>query len=92
MKLLKIEKSPKPSKKFRAFFDNGKHTDFGASGMSDYTIHHDKERRKRYIQRHLKDLDTNDPTKPGFLSMFVLWGSSTNINDNIKRYKKIFNL
>jgi hypothetical protein len=90
MTLVDVKKSPNKSKKFRAFFSDGTHTDFGFANAEDYTQHHDKERRKRYIQRHLKDLRTNDPQRAGYLSMFILWGSSTNIEDNIKRYKKIF--
>ncbi len=41
--------------------------------MSDYTKHKDKKRRNRYISRHKKDLRTNDPMRPGYLSMFILW-------------------
>ena len=89
-KLLRVERSPNLKKKWRAFFDNGKHTDFGANGMDDYTQHHDKERRERYIQRHLKDLKTGDPTRAGYLSMFLLWGPYTSLEKNIKFYKKKF--
>ena len=28
---------------------------FGANGMSDYTIHKDKDRMKRYLNRHKKE-------------------------------------
>ncbi len=28
---------------------------FGAKGMSDYTIHKDPERKQRYIERHQKE-------------------------------------
>jgi hypothetical protein len=69
-----------------------KHTDFGAKGMSDYTIHKDTERRERYRTRHNKDLKTQDPTRPGFLSYYLLWGDSTNLATNIRRYKQLFNL
>ena len=91
-KLLRVERSPNPKKKWRAFFDNGKHTDFGAAGMDDYTQHHDEERRGRYIKRHLRDLRTGDPTRGGFLSMFLLWGPYTSLEKNIKYYKKRFNM
>lgn len=90
--LLRVERSPIQKKKWRAFFDNGKHTDFGANEMEDYTQHHDKERRERYIQRHLKDLKTNDPTRAGYLSMFLLWGPYTSLEKNIRFYKKKFNM
>ena len=90
-----VKKSDKPNKKLMAVFtkDNGrtKTTHFGAKGMDDYTITKDKEQRARYRQRHKKDLKTNDPTKAGFLSYYILWGDSTSRSENIKNYKKRFN-
>jgi hypothetical protein len=91
-----IKKSDKPGKKYVAVFtrDNGriKKTHFGASGMKDYTITGDKERRRLYRQRHKKDLNTNDPTRAGYLAFFILWGESKSIRQNIINYKKRFNL
>jgi len=96
MKLLRVVKSTKPEKKFDAVFlkDNGKEkiVSFGASGMSDYTIHKDKERRERYRKRHQKDLRTNDPTRAGYLSYYILWGDSTSLKKNISDYKKRFKM
>ena len=91
-----IKRSTKPNKKLMAVFtrDNGrtKTTHFGSAGMDDYTLTKDKEQRKRYRNRHKKDLQTNDPTRAGFLSYYILWGDSTSRKDNIKNYKKRFNL
>ena len=96
MKLLRIIKSPKPEKKWRAVFetDTGreKHTDFGDSSMEDYTQHGDPERRENYRSRHQKDLETDDPTRAGYLSWYILWGDSKNLQQNIQSYKKRFNL
>ena len=97
MKLLKLEKLNNSSKKYKATFqtDSGKtkSTSFGASGMNDYTLTGDKEARKRYRKRHKKDLKTNDPTRAGYLSYYLLWGESTSIRENLKNYKNdlIFN-
>ena len=60
--------------------------------MDDYTKTKDKEQRARYRKRHKKDLKTGDPTRAGLLSYFLLWGESTNLRENIARYKKKFNL
>ena len=91
-----IKKSNKPGKKLQAIFtrDNGrtKTTHFGASGMDDYTLTKDKERRRLYRQRHKKDLSTKDPTRAGYLSYYILWGESTSRQENIKKYKSRFNL
>lgn len=96
MRLLRVEKSPLPEKKWRAVFasDSGqtKHTDFGAAGMDDYTITKDKEQRERYRSRHKKDLETGDPTRAGFLSWWLLWGPYTSLTSNIQHYRQKFNL
>tara|TARA_R100001463_G_scaffold134569_1_gene196867 strand:- start:143 stop:436 length:294 start_codon:yes stop_codon:yes gene_type:complete len=88
-----IKKSTKPDKKLMAVFDidgKKKTTHFGSKGMDDYTKTKDKEQRKRYRQRHAKDLDTGDPTRAGFLSYYILWGDSTSLDKNISDYKKRF--
>ena len=96
MRLVSVEKSPNPQKKFRATFelDNGrtKHTDFGAAGMTDYLLSKDKDRRERYRERHQKDLQTKDVTRAGYLSYYLLWGPYTSLSDNITYYKRKFNL
>lgn len=65
------------------------HTDFGASGYSDYTLHHDKERRRRYQIRHAKDR-INDPLTAGALSWHILWGPSTDMERNIATFRARF--
>lgn len=71
-----LKKSPKPQKKWRVLFENGKHVDFGQRGYSDFTIHRDSLRMKRYVQRHsgmgetwgLRGFQT-----AGFWSRWLLW-------------------
>ena len=96
MKLLSLQKSDKPEKKYMATFetDSGrtKTTYFGAAGMDDYTLTKDKEQRERYRQRHAKDLRTRDPSRAGFLSMEILWGPTTSITKNLEIYKRKYNL
>ena len=91
-----IKPSTKSDKKLMAIFtkENGrtKTVHFGSKGMDDYTITKDKEQRARYRQRHKKDLKTNDPTRAGYLSYYILWGDSTSRKENIKDYKKRFKL
>jgi hypothetical protein len=90
-----ISKSDKSGKKLKAVFtrENGrtKTTYFGASGYDDYTITKDKEQRTRYRNRHRKD-NINNPESAGSLSWHVLWGESTSRQQNIKSYKRKFNL
>ena len=50
-----IHKSPMSDKKFRAtVYDRGKVdvVDFGGAGYSDYTLHGDAFRMRRYVVRH----------------------------------------
>ena len=93
-KLLSVKKSPNPKKKWRAQFlmESGRirNTDFGATGMDDYLHTGDKEQRKRYRERHKKDMETGDPTRAGYLSMFILWGESQSFEKNLAAYKRRF--
>jgi hypothetical protein len=95
MKLLRVEKLTGDLKKYKAVFEHDgrtKSTKFGAAGMDDYLLTHSKEQRDRYKTRHAKDLKTNDPTRAGFLSYYLLWGDSTSLQTNIAAYKRKFNL
>jgi hypothetical protein len=73
--------SPRKTKKFRAvFFRDGKkfkHVDFGAKGMSDFTIHKDEERKQRYIERHKKNEDWTDIKTAGYWARWALWNKTT---------------
>jgi len=92
MTLTHLIRSQSPEKKWTAVFDDGKRVSFGARGMDDYTQSHDVERRRLYRIRHKKDLETGDPRRAGFLSYYILWGDSTDINANLRAYKKRFSL
>ena len=91
-----IKKSDKAGKKLQAVFtrDNGrtKNTYFGQAGAPDYTITKDKAQRKRYLDRHRKNENWNNPESAGALSRWILWGNSTSRRENIAAYKKRFNL
>lgn len=98
MKLLKIEKSSRLNKRFVAIFekDNGKlkKVHFGLKNPKNGTFIDtgDKDLRKNYRARHERDLRTKDETRPGYLSYYLLWGDSKSLKENIKSYKKRFNL
>jgi hypothetical protein len=101
VKLKSIDKATDGKHKFVATFEysdgHEKHVSFGAFNMDDFTISKKsiderKSMRERYRTRHMKDLHTHDPTAAGYLSMFILWGESTSMKENIKEYKRMFNL
>ena len=87
-----ISKSPKPLKKFVATINGEKDIYFGAAGFKDYTIHQDDERKERYIKRHAKRENWEDPLTSGFWSRWVLWSKKTieeSIDDINKRFPKL---
>lgn len=73
-----LKKSTRKEKKWMVLYNN-KWIHFGAKGMSDYTIHKDKERRKRYRKRHgvIKDKSGKkaylNKNNPAYWSWFLLW-------------------
>jgi len=73
---VKLTKSPNAKKKYRAIIDGKKSVDFGAKGYSDYTIHGDPQRMKRYLTRHGSGRETwtkNGINTAGFWSRWLLW-------------------
>ena len=91
MRLVKVVRSPVKGKKLRAVFSNGRHTDFGASGYSDFTKHKDTARRSRYIARHSKRENWRNFRSPGALSRYILWNKPT-LRGSIADYKRRFKL
>jgi hypothetical protein len=77
------------NKRYKATFSDGTTTKFGQSNPTygTYIDHNDKTLRKNYIKRHLRDLDTNDFTRAGFLSLFLLWDKPT-LKESITSYNK----
>jgi len=95
MKLESIVKATDGIHKLKATFvnDDGrkKTTLFGLKGALDYLLTGDEDRRDRYRKRHAKDLETNDPTRAGYLSYYVLWNLPT-LKASIADYRKRFDL
>ena len=77
------------NKRYMATFSDGKMVKFGQSNPTYGTFidHRNKTLRKNYIKRHLRDLDTNDFTRAGYLSMFLLWDKPT-FKESITAYNK----
>ena len=97
---MEIKPSTAKNKKFTAVFSHDKDgkrvkiktSQFGDSRYEDYNQHRDKSRRKLYRDRHAKDLKKGTYMSPGFLSYYLLWGDSSSLNTNIKKYKLKFKL
>lgn len=94
IKLETIKKSTRKDKKLMAIFDNNgkkKTIHFGQKFASDFTKHRDNERKERYIKRHIKRENWENPMTAGSLSRFILWNKPT-IQSSIRDFKKRFNL
>lgn len=71
-----LRNSPKKDKKYRVTFEDGKYVDFGGKGYSDFTIHGDPERMRRYVARHSRMGETwtkSGMRTAGFWSRWLLW-------------------
>jgi len=95
IELIKIVKSRLPTKKWTAFFKiDGKNrvVNFGYKNFNDlkndYTLNKDDKRRRLYLLRHRKDLNTNKPYMAGYLSMFILWNLKSR-QESIEKYKQL---
>jgi hypothetical protein len=88
-KIVKLDPANDGKHKWIATFDNGKRTRFGAQGYEDYTQHRDPVRKASYLARHKRDLETNDPTRAGYLSYYVLWNKPT-IAESVKDFNRRF--
>ena len=94
LKLIEVKKSPRADKKLVAVFqENGKTLlrHFGQKGASDFTIHHDEVRKKRYLDRHRANEYWEDPKTAGSLAKWILWNKPT-ITESVSDFKRRFNL
>eukprot|EP00965_Chrysotila_dentata_P111481 3686087-Pleurochrysis_carterae.AAC.1 len=75
-KLISIKPATVSGKKYTAEFrvdDKVKRVHFGATGYSDYLLHHDRERRERYRARHFDTYKRASIVSPAALSWHILW-------------------
>lgn len=67
---VKIEPSSRKNKKFHVIDTN---IHFGAKGMSDYLLHNDDDRRKRFHQRFKSNKGYNNKNSALYYSSRILW-------------------
>jgi hypothetical protein len=84
--------------KFMAVFPDGHAVRFGLKGYSDYTIHKDRERMKRYVMRHAgsksglrsrrENWGRSGAKTAGFWSRWLLW-SKPSLTAAIRQTEKV---
>ena len=93
--LYKLYPSNLKNKKWTLYYQDGdddkiKKVSFGHPDYQDYTQHHDKERRKAYLERasNIKGNWRDNPFSSNNMAIHILWGRYTNINKNLNAYLK----
>jgi len=76
--------------KFKAVFPEGRTVHFGRKGYSDYTIHKDPVRMKRYLVRHRRreKWGRSGQYTAGFWSRWLLW-SRPSLNGALARTQSV---
>jgi hypothetical protein len=87
---VRLYRSPNAIHKFMAVFPDGKKVRFGRKGYSDYTIHGDAARMKRYLTRHRSRESWGRSGKytAGFWSRWLLW-SKPSLKAALTRTSKV---
>ena len=77
--------------KYYIITKDNKKVNFGAAGMSDFTIHKDEARKQRYIKRHEKNEDWTKSgiDTAGWWSRWLLWNLPS-IKESYEDIKKRF--
>ena len=85
-----LEKSKRKNKKFVIIMNGNMKHHFGDSRYSDYTIHRDDERKKRYLTR-TSSQPQNDIHSSAFWAKNLLWNQPT-LSESIKDVEKKFGI
>ena len=87
--IVKVLKSPRKMKRFRAVLDDGRTFDFGLDGGATYIDHKDARLRDNYLLRHMANptearLVENLKPSPALFSAMLLWGKYKTLEENIQ--------
>jgi hypothetical protein len=88
--MYRLSPSKTKFKKYDVITPEQKKISFGDNRYSDYTQHHDDDRKHRYLIRHHKTEDWRDLDSAGCWSRWILWNETTilkSIDDMEKRFK-----
>lgn len=86
MQIIKIVDSPRKTKRYRVYLDDGKYYDFGLKTGKTYIDHKSIHKRENYKKRHYameKHLIDKLIPSPSLFSFYILWGNSSDIKKNI---------
>ena len=87
-----LEKSNRKDKRYDAVFHDGTRVSFGAKGGKTYIDSVSEKTKDAWLARHKVRENWNDPKTAGALAKHILWGNSKSVRENLKTFKKKFNL
>jgi hypothetical protein len=94
-KIVKIENSKVKNKRLRVTLNNGDTYDFGQKDGDTYIDEGDKVKRENYWARHMANpveeyRIKNLVPSASLFSAYLLWGETTNLNQNIRILNNLF--
>lgn len=95
VELLSVTTSKRKDKRLTAKFKVGGRTEsvsFGLKGGKTYVDGRTWAEKEQYLARHKPTENWADPTTPGSLSRYILWGPHKSLDKNVKAFKSKFNL
>ena len=96
MYLKRLERAHDDKHKYVAVYDvNGreKRVPFGAKNYTDFTLGASEDQRANYIRRHTNDRENhNNPLTPAALSRHILWGETRSVSENLRKFRRKFNV
>ena len=87
-----IKPSNRKDKRYDAVFHDGTKVSFGAKEAKTYVDSASDKTKAAWIARHKVRENWNDPKTAGSLAKHILWGKSKSVRENLKTFKKKFNI
>jgi len=94
---MRLESAGDGVHKYKAVFNDGTSTKFGAKGYKDYTIYYGEDptramlKKASYLARHKTTENWNDPKSAGALSRYILWNKPT-VEASLSDYRRRFRM
>jgi len=89
---MELKLSGNKDKRYTATFKDGKKINFGSKGANTFIDKASEKTKDAYLARHKVNEDWSNPKTAGSLSRYILWGPTKSVSQNLKLFKKKFNV
>lgn len=89
--MYRLSRSTRKFKKFDVQMPGARKISFGDSRYSDYTQHHDDDRKRRYLARHQSAENWDNLETAGAWSRWLLWNQAS-IAESIYNMERRFHI